>query len=201
MSLLITPTLLNSFNWLNNCPSSWKEKAKVDMSNMLNRVWVEQPPDSPMKKGMEFEDAVYKCVSKKLFYIGSEEFQKTCKFMEGGTFQKKSKKIITVDGKEYCLYGKLDVFFPNKIVDIKTTGNWNGDRKYLETWQHLFYTWIEKIEHFQYYVIVWAPDKKFKIKETHIVDYRVESFDQNLTTIIDGIKIVLNMFLWKAMRR
>jgi len=186
MGLLITPTLLNSFDFMQNCPPSWKESAYDGLYKTLWRIYDPEMP-KPVKLGIEFENHVYNSIRKCQFGVGSEQFQKCCNYVRGGTFQRKSKKDVVIDGKAYTLYGKLDVYFPTKIIDIKTTGSWKGPSKYTDGWQHIFYTYTEDIRDFEYYVVVWG-DKDYEIKESHIVKYHTDDMLMHENKIKEHIK-------------
>ena len=66
------------------------------------------------------------------------------------------KKTVTIDGQAYVLYGKADIFFPDIIYDIKTTGRFKGFQAYTERAQHLMYQTASGIPAFKYLVAVWS---------------------------------------------
>ena len=174
MSLLITPTLLNSYDWYTNCPESWKDKAYNDLKNTLGRIWSE--PNEAVKKGMDFEKQVYKHANKNLDQLkASNQFKLVCSLVRGGDYQAKSKKIIKVDDIDFCLYGKLDVKFTDKIQDIKTTSNYRGEKKYLSTWQHIFYCFNEMIKKFEYIVVEFTST--YSIRDVHIINFECDDFN------------------------
>lgn len=185
MALLIAPTLLNSFDWLNRCPASWKADAYKSIMNTLNRVPFE--PNEAMKKGNDFERNVYKYANKDLDNINaSDEFKKVCRRVKGFTYQKSLKLSFVVDEVEYICFGRTDCYSDKEIVDIKTTANFKGESQYLNGWQHLFYTVMSGVPNFTYLVAEWAEDGS--IKDVHEVKYKMESIEKNLLTIEDGIR-------------
>lgn len=176
MAKLITPTILNSLAFLQSTSKSWREKAYDDLYNSLARnygPWEDAP--EAIRKGVEFEDTVYKHANK-TERGGSEKFNQVCDMVKGGNFQKKSKKFLTLKGIEYCIYSKLDVRLPNKIIDLKTTMNYKGPQKYLDTIQHKFYCYTEDCLDFEYVVVTW--DVGYTIDEIFVVPYHVD--DMNL---------------------
>lgn len=166
MSKLITPTLLDSIDWYNKCPPSWKQKAFNDLNGTLNRVPWE--PNEEIKRGMAFEAlicenlhkpldeflAVFdKCPARNdmnLFYSLGHEKNGALSIQ-----QRKLKRYVTVDGVEYLVFGKEDLFRfgpPRQIIDIKTTHSYKGASSYLNKNQHVLYTFGEKGGEFIYAV-------------------------------------------------
>jgi len=187
MAKLITPTLLNSLAWLEHCPSSWREKAQTDLMNTLSRnygPWEEAP--EAVRKGVEFENEVYKWANKDRAGRGSKKFNEVCDMVKGGNFQKKSKKFLTIDGVEYCIYSKLDVRLPNKIIDLKTTMNYRGQDKYLDTMQHKFYCYTEDCADFEYLVITW--DIGYTIDRIIPILYHMDDILEVEQEIVDNVK-------------
>ena len=191
MALLMTPTLWNSIDWLNKCPVSWKARAYQSLSDMLNRKWTGSPA---IERGMAFEKKI--CSGENpiedIAPDLQEKFTKVYDMIhaDGHEFQHKSKKIVEVDGKEFCLYGRLDVYFPNLIEDIKTTGNYRGKKSYLDTWQHKMYCYIEHIADFKY--LVFELNDASMLKDIHIVEYWVDSFSLLEEEVLAKLKSVLD---------
>ena len=199
MAKLITPTLISSIDWLKKAPMSptkknpkitWKQKAYDDLVGILSRIWPKETP-SYIQRGIDFENAVQKVVEANSVGIvkSSEHFKTVCKACEGGVFQKKTKSIVEIDGVEYCLYGKIDVDLPTKIVDIKTTGNFKKD-SYTKSYQHKIYCLNEQKEHFNYVVAEFDEDNK-TIKDVHTVAYKVENFKELEEDVHDKVREVI----------
>ncbi len=170
MSKLITASLVSAIDWLTSCPSSWKAKAKEDLTNQLSRIWIEPPADSPLRLGQDFEKKVYQQADNKLIIkVGSENFQWFVEQCRGGVFQKKCRKIIEVDSEEYCLYGKIDVWFPGVLKDIKTTSNYKGREAYEKSFQHVLYMYVEHIERFEYLIAEFQKGSKQIAEKHHII--------------------------------
>jgi len=167
MSRLITPSLIGSVKWLHTCPPSWKAKAAKDLKNQLARVWSE--PNAACTLGIKFEDAVVKATLLKPEEVtGSEHFKWVVEETRGGEFQRKTVVNLNIDGHDYCLYGKIDAWFPEIIKDIKTTSNWKGNDHYLGSFQHKMYCYNEDIRYFRY--IVAEFDEAQHIIDHHAVD-------------------------------
>lgn len=169
MKYLITSSLLDSFDWLKNCPKSWRKKAMDEFIGMLRR---EKRPTSPeCQRGIDFENLV--CRSgladndfvlhiTKMYDDKGIHGEKLDKAVEttyeiyercvSGEQQKKLMKDIVVDGSEYHLFGYADIVLPNVIYDIKTTTCFKGDEAYLKRSQHRIYSICTGIEYFDYLV-------------------------------------------------
>jgi hypothetical protein len=186
MSLLITPTLLDAYDFYKTCPPSWKNKAEIGLYNTLNRIF-EETEESKM--GKLFEDKVYKNAGKAP--VGSELFQKVCNGVKDSVFGYKGKKFIEINGVEYCLYARPDAYNSKMIHDIKTTGNYKGKDSYLKKWQHIFYTYIFKIKDFRYIVVEWnggEGEDKYKIAGVNYIDYHIDDPGTNQEKIKTGIE-------------
>lgn len=169
---LITPSLLNSFNWYNSCPPGWREKALYDLTNYLNRAPFE--PNDFMKLGEQYEKEVQKlCIGGKV-----ENPMPTAKAMAervaGGVWQVRTKGFITIDGQRYCLYGRIDVLRKGEILDIKTTQEFKGDEKYLSTSQHLVYLYNAHHSNWQHSVFRYLVTD---FKDIHEVPFEVSNWD------------------------
>ena len=167
--LKVTPSLLNDYNWFKNCPPSWKERAYNSFSKTLNREFVTSPE---IELGKKFEDCImYSIKSGK---NGSEKFNEIRDYFLNVEFQKRTKMFLNVEGEEFGIFGRIDAYKPDLLLDIKTTSNYKGKDHYLNTWQHKIYCYSEKIKNFEY-IIVELLDKK--IIDYYIVKYEMEDFD------------------------
>ena len=191
MEKLITPSLLSVIEFLRDCPPSWKGNAFQSLKSTLSRTYKE--PTRQIKRGIDFEDSIYKTLSTMDsvdFKNYSEEYQQFLNDCNGGVFQKTTKKIIEIEGTKYLLYGKIDVWFPGLIIDIKTTENFTGEEKYLKTSQHELYCFCEHISTFLYKVAVFEEEGN-KIKEVKNIRYFCEDFDSLEIKIKERIKLDL----------
>lgn len=203
MALLVTPTLLNSFDWYNKVNGQAKVKARHDIFNTLSRIYADEQPIH-MRKGIEFENQVYKWANRDRRGKGSKLFNEVCDIVQGGYYQKKSKKNIMIDSVEYCVYSKLDVrmFKPKaKIIDIKTTANYKGPESYLSGWQHKWYCFTEEVFDFEYLIIEWGLS--YEIDSIHRVNYHAPGLPELKIDIMKGVQTFIRFLknnddLWDA---
>lgn len=189
MSKLITASLVGAVDWLQKCPPSWRTKALDDLTNQLARRSFDVPPPS-MQRGMDFEAAVYSragLVNNK----GSEHFMWFVEQCRGGIFQKKTKRYVEIDGVEYCLYGRIDVWFHDVIKDIKTTGRYRGKEKYLDSFQHKLYCFTERIPKFKYLVAEFQGDADHFIVARHEIEYVVEDWARLRKEVLEKVRSVI----------
>ena len=175
---LITYDIITALDWLLTAPGSakkddpsvtWKEQAQKDWYNKLNRVWGEM--GDAAQAGINYEKEIYRLAGMHKV-VGSPEMQKTIELCIGGEFQSKIKKDVVVAGEECFLFGKCDVLFPDKILDIKTTAKFS-EEKYSGSFQHLLYCYITGIKDFQYVVTQWAPSSTLEVPvilKTHVIE-------------------------------
>jgi len=198
MAKLITPTLFNSVDWLKKCPQSWKERAYNDLSNTLNRVYLQMP--EAVQNGVDFEKKLMNFVAgpKTIADIKEENSNfkenliSAIQIIKDGEYQSKSKKVVEIDGIEYLLYGKLDVLLPDRVIDIKTTASYKGKSYYLSGWQHKFYCYNEYIDTFTYLVLeLVSVNKVLKIRDIHCIEYYVKSFKDIGKEIVTKIESFL----------
>lgn len=167
MSRLITASLIGSIKWYKTCYPTQKQKAALDLRNQLGRV---KTPLSPaLDLGIRFEDAIIKATALKPEEVtGSEHFKWVVEEVRGGEFQRKTSVMLAIDGFDYCLYGKIDAFFPEIIKDIKSTSNYKGVENYTTSFQHKLYCYNEKVRYFRY--LVGEFDKDQKLIGHHAID-------------------------------
>lgn len=180
MSLLVTSSFIDAVEWLEKAPPSWKERAFQGLMDQISRKpWDKPNPD--VERGMKFEQTVYDCIEKKKHldptFKCSDEFKEFITECDGGQFQRKAKRFDVIDGKEFCLYGKVDVMFPDKIIDIKACASYGGSSKYLGKSQHLLYLFITEKTDFVYLVAEFGEIPNMKIKRVFRALYTVESRD------------------------
>lgn len=182
---LITTSILDSFEWFNNCPPSWKDKAHKDILSSLRREpW---KPHKSAKRGMEFEDMVYAHARLKKSTGGSRHFQEVVNKCRGGKFQQVLKKNIKVNGNNVVLYGKVDVLFEDRILDIKTTENYRGASKYLNGWQHLLYLYMSGLQDFSYLVVLFEEYPSLLIVDKYETPFHTDNPIDLLEDIEHGI--------------
>jgi len=189
MSRLITASLIGAIDWLNKCPPSWKVGALEDLTNQLGRIYGPVMP-GPMKRGIELETAVY-AHAEHQSNSGSIHFQWLVFECRGGVFQKKTKRFIELDGYEYCLYGKMDAWFPDVIKDVKTTGRYGGRQKYLDSFQHKLYCYLEQIGKFKYIIGEFDGDHPSKLIAHHEIEYEVQDWEELREEVLNRVKTAI----------
>jgi|WetSurMetagenome_2_1015567.scaffolds.fasta_scaffold161458_3 hypothetical protein len=166
----------------------------MDLVNQLGRVWIEKPDKDTLRLGRDFEDKVYQYASIEKEFKSSEHFRWFVDQCKGGIFQKKLRKIMNIDGEEYCLYGKSDVWFPDIIKDIKTTHAWKGEERYLSSFQHKMYCYVDGIMRFSYLVAEFQDLPKPTIVAHHEVKYETPSLELLEGEILETIaKFISNV--------
>lgn len=215
MKYLITSSLLDSFDWLKNCPKSWQKKAMDDFIGILRR---EKRPTSPeCQRGIDFEDLV--CRSgltdnnfvqhiAELYKSKGLQGEKLDKAIEvtykiyelcvSGEQQKKVMKDIVIDGKEYHLFGYADIVKPNVIYDIKTTTHFKGDEAYLKRSQHRIYSICTGIEDFEYLV---ADYKGCNVPQDFYEVYVKTNLDEDVKIISNRIKELIKFIDLSGLRK
>ncbi len=169
MGKLITPSIMNSVAFAKNASGKWREKGRQDLFNQLSRIYPAEMPHA-IRRGLDFEDRVYQCARMDPeHWTSSDAFRAVVDECRGGSFQAKAKRDISVDGEVFTLYGKLDVKFPELIIDLKTTNKRQPPGKYLGTPQHLIYSYSTGIKNFRYLVIV--LDENDQIVEVYPIDW------------------------------
>lgn len=173
MSLLLTPTLLDAFNWFAHCPASWKDKARQDLIDKIRRKPWE--PNEAVKAGIAFEHTLCSAASMpeedmraslngtQLHPAVEEEIKilRDCKFQ---VVYKQTWNLTEAEGIPVLLYGKADAVHKDEyIIDIKTTANDKGPKKYFGGHQHLFYPVLSGMPHFEYHVFEWQPENPGKV--------------------------------------
>ena len=196
MTLLVTPTLLDAFEFVKSAPPLWAERAYISFVNKIQRKY-----DTPMPKwverGIDFENAVQRVCENAVTFEdidqGSELFREVAATCFGGEFQKRIKRYETIDGQEFLYFCKMDnVHGTDFIIDIKTTKNFKGPGKYLRGWQHRMYCWALPCKSFQYLIAEWVSEDSDAILDLHRVNYEIERPEALTTDIIDVTKEMLS---------
>jgi hypothetical protein len=193
MSKLITQDLIASVDWLKDCPPNWKDSAYTDLKNKLGRVKTEIAPAA--LKGIKLEEALCKAINEKSYlkdnFKCSPKFKDLIEVCKDYQQQKKTKTYMIIDDIEYCLYGKIDFYKPELLLDLKATDNFKGQDKYLKSYQHKIYCYNEQIKDFEYVICEFQKDSTL-IKDIYFVIYRVNDFNVLKQEIIEKIKSTIN---------
>lgn len=190
---LITPTLLNSFQYYIQDEYKSPADSRADFLRTLSREKFK--PNEAMQKGIDFEnDIMLLCddsiegtinLIDNLSKFSKEEsylqiINSLTEIVKGGLWQQTVKKDLTVGNQEFLLYGKCDVIKRDTIYDIKFTSNYEVG-KFLDSAQHLIYLYCLDLPKFQYLV----SDGK---------DYWIEDYFNN-SGIEDEIKSKISDFM------
>ena len=162
---LLTHSLLSS--WLRGIKENPYEDATTERDayseflDYLNKV--ETPPTEAMQNGMEFEKLVTDIatgrfvpefstdgtVNKSSYgngeLMGYDKYPRwydaacsVAQIVKGGQFQFKARKMVSVNGVDFLLFGKLDVLKAGDIDDIKFSKSYDRG-KYFSSTQHPMY--------------------------------------------------------------
>jgi hypothetical protein len=141
MSYLITPTLLNSFNYFLKSES---ETALADFERVIKK---ESLKSANMEAGNIWENQV--CSKMEHTNPLITEIQNKVKNCD---YQVSLQKNIKVGNKSILLYGKADCISYDVIYDIKTTSGEYEVGKYLDSMQHRLYMLCSGMKKFEYLI-------------------------------------------------
>jgi len=161
---LITPTLINSFEYYINDEFKSPADSRADFLKTLSREKFE--PTEAMQKGIDFENKIFE-LDKMLkadwddlainciFSQETEEYKDCLKniatIVKNGLWQQTCKKDLHIGNKEFLLYGKMDVVKRDTVYDIKFTSKYELG-KFLDSAQHLIYLYCTGLPKFQYLI-------------------------------------------------
>lgn len=213
-SCLVTQNLIGAVEWYLTAPNvvikaekggdgkiTWKEKALIDLSNIINRVKGDFPETA--RRGMIFEKAIYENANREVL-TGSKEFQQICKEVQGYVFFQKAGKTLTIDDNQVYFYAKFDAVKDigegADIKDIKTTAHYKKG-KYLNGCQHEIYCYVKGVRSFEYIIAEWGeyPQIKGVHKESYIAPERLEEI--LIDKVRDCFSTLKDLSLWEAYRK
>ena len=180
---LITPTLLNSFQYYIQDEYKSPADSRADFLRTLSRERFK--PNEAMQRGIDFENEI-KTIADKFIELKIEDYEaksnlfKIADIVKGGLWQQTCKKDLTIGNQEFLLYGKCDVVKRDTIYDIKFTSNYELG-KFLDSAQHLIYLYCLDLPKFQYLV---SDGEEYWVEDYH-----------NHAGIEDEIKSKINDFL------
>lgn len=154
MKMLITPTLLNSWDFFLSAPEEWEEKAREEFRAMLRR----EPflPTPAIQAGIDFERDVRDVSEGRALNREHDRYSECVEeiayIVRGGAWQVKVQKTILSGGNLILLYGKVDVLKGPVCYDIKFTGKYEAP-KYQKSAQHPIYLeCLETVPTFKYLI-------------------------------------------------
>lgn len=170
MNLVITPTLLDAFDWYLTCPEDWRARAKEELIAKITRKPFEA--SEAALKGIKLETAVQEiCESAESIDAlkATAPFKRLCKLCKGGQFQTWQETFFEHENQPVRAYGKVDVLFDDRVIDIKTTGKYGGKNKYLAGWQPTVYLLATKRPIFEFLVAIWEAEAALKVRELRVI--------------------------------
>lgn len=220
---LITPTLLNSFQYYIEDEYKSPADSRADFLKTLSRERFE--PNEAMQKGIKFEQDIedycngefelsYKIISTiggtcgslsedmdaweedvKIFDVDYNQCViRYGKIVKGGLWQQTCKKDLRVNNQDFLLYGRVDVLKRDTIYDIKFTSNYELD-KYLNSSQHLIYLYCLGLPKFQYLI---SDGKDYWIDDYHNhagIEGEIKSKISDFMAYLENDKEAKEMFL------
>lgn len=156
---LITHSLLSS--WLFAIKEDPFEDATTERDHyaefldVLNRV--PTPTTEAMQNGIDFEELVTSIANGAEWHTDKENkwydaAAKVAGIVRGGQFQYKAKKVVTVGGIEFLLYGRLDVLKAGTIYDIKFSKSYDRGKYFSSTQHPLYLKLIPEAREFTYLI-------------------------------------------------
>lgn len=222
---LITPTLLNSFQYYIQDEYKSPADSRADFLKTLSREKFE--PNESMQKGIDFEDDIFdacnnNCIAndskieprfvelildngvvltramkeRTVMFQYIDCVENVANIVKGGLWQQTVKKDLTVGNQEFLLYGKCDVIKRDTIYDIKFTSNYEVG-KFLDSAQHLIYLYCLDLPKFQYLV---SDGKDYWIEDyfnNSGIEDEIKSKISDLMGYLENDKEAKEMFLTK----
>jgi hypothetical protein len=151
MKLLITPTLLNSWQYYldtenEDSEDTREDGAKNDFVSMLQGKKIERTP--AMMAGVLFEENILRVMEGEEIEVDDDRYvacvREAADILTGAAYQVKVDKIINVNEYEILLYGRVDFLSGPVAYDVKFTKNYHTG-KYFKSAQHPLY--LECLEH------------------------------------------------------
>jgi len=209
---LVTQDLISSVEWALKAPPSvvkdqpdpsltWAKKALTDLKNKLNRVYGDMPVAA--QRGIDFEKKVYDKVNTRSFEEGTPMFKEIVQRLKHHNFQEKFKKSEVIEQYDCFLYGKMDAYSFNDIIDLKTTAKFKP-ATYIKSFQHELTLYVKGETNFTYIVVEWLDYPK--IKAVHHVPIHYSPIemghleDKVKLRILTTFEILKDLNLWRTYR-
>jgi len=157
----MTISLLQAYDWLKECPESWRPAAKKQIVDQLNKLPFD---NAAVARGQAYEDLVCKAL------LTGQPVHPVLERLRGMR-QQAWLQAYTI--KDYTFRGKMDFDDDNCIIDLKTTKKFSM-RSYTEKKQHLVYCLAEKKTAFTYLVAVFPDEKGLEPSVIQALDLTVD---------------------------
>lgn len=182
----LTISLLQAYDWYNDCPPSWKKSAFQQMVDSLNK----KPFSSKaMERGAIYEDKINNAL------LNGEEVAPELEHLRG--LQQQGWLLpFTIAGVTFR--GRMDYFDAGKkIYDLKTTKKLNIE-SYKKKWQHIVYMLAMGVKEFQYDIAVFDDETGLEPSKIVSIPITLQENDwQRLAERIEEFKSFLKRHdLW-----
>lgn len=165
---IVTPSLYSSYYWYKNSET----KSEEDFLRVLNKE--PEPPTEIMQEGIDFENEIHALATGEKETSDNIAAQYIAWLVQGGKWQKPCKKELN----NYVLSGRMDVFFPYRIYDIKLTTHYEYG-KFKNSIQHLAYMYCTGVQDFEYLIGVKTKDEEGR----NYVDLQRECYAMTITAL------------------
>lgn len=213
---LVTQDLISSVDWCMKAPSTvvkdqpdpsltWSKKAFEDLKNKLSRIYGEMPEAA--RRGIDFEKKVYESANKlkrdknASLNSGSIHFKSVVGRILEHTFQTKIKKDEIIGQYDCFLYGKIDAYKSNDMVDVKTTANLKPGSYNCDNFQAQLYCYVKMESNFTFLVAEWLDYPKIKMVHEFKVGYDLASLKNIVhNKVIKTFQTLKDLDLWEVYR-
>lgn len=185
--LLITQTLLSAWGHAHDCWESCAEDAYISFLDTLNRV--QREPSEEMQRGIAFENAVYHVLDGHPAdgYVWENGIQAVSDVLRGAAVQVRVQREMSLDGREFLVYGVLDALKAGTIYDVKFSNtNFASAElagKYFGSAQHPAYLYMVPEAREFVYLVSDGEDlytERYTRKETRPLEEIVREFMDSL---------------------
>jgi hypothetical protein len=171
---LVTPTLINSFEFYRSYEGEDEAGKRQEFLNTLKRERFE--PNEAMKKGIAFEAAIENyCTTGE----GEGVVKEIGDIVNGGLWQ----EAVSKPFGDYLLYGKTDVIKADTIYDIKYTSSYDLG-KFQNSIQHRIYLFCSGLPKFSYLISSgqewWKEDYNNHSAIQHEINEKLKEFSSYL---------------------
>lgn len=173
MLYTVTPSLYSAYYWYKRLEGTTDE----DFLNTLRKI--DTPKTELMQRGIDFENSIL-TATETGEYIGDDAVFEIAKLIKGGEWQKLCQRQLNDD---VLVKGRIDVYFPDKIYDIKFTDNYDLG-KYKYSIQHLVYMYCTDVPVFEYLV---GTPSSFYTEHYYWCEDAAQLLDSRVSELLDFI--------------